>query len=102
MTREKTFAGQVCDWAGMLREVAKMGRMTLKPLTKYSYRRCKWGIVCMGSRTLRTAMTMDASSEKQKPISVHTVLNLTGLCLPSRSMRACVLSSPPFSISTMA
>ena len=46
-----------------------------------------------------TAMTIDASNEKQKPISVHTVLNLAGLSLPSRSMRACMLSpsaSPSF------
>ena len=41
-----------------------------------------------------TAMTMDASSEKQKPISVQMLLNSAGLCLPSRSIRACMLSSP--------
>ena len=50
-------------------------------------------------RGVFTAMTIDASNEKQKPISVHTVLNLAGLSLPSRSMRACMLSPsvPPSS-----
>ena len=45
------------------------------------------------AETFLTAMTIDASKEKQKPISVHMVLNLAGLSLPSRSMRACMLSS---------
>ena len=102
MTREKTLAGHVWDCDGISKAVARVGRITLKPLTKYSWS----GMACSaheGSdirvKRFLTAMTIDASNEKQKPISVHTVWNLTGLSLPSRSMRACMLSpsAPPSS-----
>ena len=51
------------------------------------------------AKSFLTAITIEASNEKQKPISVHVVLNLAGLSLPSRSMRACMLSpsAPPLS-----
>ena len=100
MTREKTLAGHVWDRGGMSRAVARVGRITLKPLTKYSYD-AMFSVERFGVRGKRflTAMTIDASNEKQKPISVHAVLNLAGLSLPSRSMRACMRSpsAPPSS-----
>ena len=35
-----------------------------------------------------TTMTIDASKEKQKPISVHVVLNFAGLCLVNAGLYA--------------
>ena len=100
MTREKTLAGHVWDCDGISRAVARVGRITLKPLTKYSWSGTfsLW-VSDIRTKMFLTAMTIDASNEKQKPISVHTVLNLAGLSLPSRSMRACMLSpsAPPSS-----
>jgi hypothetical protein len=36
-TREKALAGHVCEADGMCNSLARVGIMTLKPETKYSY-----------------------------------------------------------------
>lgn len=48
-----------------------------------------------------TAMNMEASNEKQKPISAKGVLKASGRCLPSLSMSACesLPADAPISVS---
>jgi len=89
---EKALAGHVDDAAGMSRSLTSVGRMTVKPDTKYSYQ--------MSARRQAelekgiTERTWDMEIEKTKPISAHNERKTSGLCLPSRSSRASRDSSP--------
>jgi len=68
VTREKTLAGHVSAFEGILRDTARDGSKTLNPDTKYS------------------ATNMDPKREKQKPSSTHIVLKASGRSLPRRSI----------------
>ena len=75
MTREKADAGQTLDACGMWRSAMRVGRMTLKPETKYSVR------------------IWDITTEKTKASSAQRVGKTAGRSRPRRSMRACSVSS---------
>lgn len=75
IVRENAVAGQTLDERGMCRSWIKVGRMTLKPDTKYSVK--IWLI----------------RIEKAKAISAHNVVNVGGRSLPSLCIRASRLSS---------
>jgi len=84
---EKALAGHVNDVAGILRSCTSVGRITVKPDTKYS-------CVGLSDNQLRGGMfshtesTWDMEIENTNPISAHKDPKTSGLCLPKRSMRA--------------
>jgi hypothetical protein len=84
---EETLAGQVRDSSGISRSVDMMGKMTVKPETKYSYRRVRRSdsITESGLFTLRT---WDIESAKTNPTSAPRLLNFSGLSLPNLSILA--------------
>lgn len=80
MTKEKALAGQTLEDYGMSRSSINVGRMTLKPETKYSVKTC------------------DMIMEKTNASSARLLANVAGRSLPSRSMRASSDSSWPLSM----
>lgn len=69
MTREKAVAGHTLDARGISRSVISVGRMTVKPETKYSVRSCDMVMLNTNANSLQI------------------VLKEEGRSLPSRSIR---------------
>jgi hypothetical protein len=67
--------------------LATVGKITLNPLTKYSYYISEYATL-LGCVQIRTVKTCDMTMEKQNPTSSHKDLNLSGRSRPSRSIRA--------------